>query len=207
MDASKLAANSARSKLGAPIRDGVMRTRTTVRLFPEEEQFFRDRGKELGLTLSDTLAYYLALGSGRDIQPAIKRKLAERNATAPREEASRLEPRTDEPTTDIGPVTWALKTHITNSTNKLLLVALASLSNDQGEASPKVATLMEMASTGRRTVFRALKELEDAGLITRIHGYRTGANGGGRRQVNSVYKLAIPETVLRRKAESRTNHA
>ncbi len=206
MSASKLAPDHPRSKPGAPIRDGVMRTRTTVRLLPEDEQFFRDRGKELGLSLSDTLAYYLALGAGREIQPAILRQLAERDTPTANEDASCERPVADAYDADLGPVTWALSTRISNPTHKLLLVALAALSNDQGEASPRVATLMEMASTGRRTVFRALEELEGAGLLTRIRGYRSGANGGGRRQVNSVYKLAIPEAALRCQAECRANH-
>lgn len=81
MSTSTMAPNRPHSGPGTPPRDGVMRTRTTVRLFPDEEQFFRDRGKELGLTLSDTLAYYLALASDRDVQPAIRRQLAEHNAT------------------------------------------------------------------------------------------------------------------------------
>ena len=97
-------------------------------------------------------------------------------------------------------VSWALRTQVSNPTHKLVLIALADFADDQDEAFPKVSTLTEIASTGRRTVFRALAALEEAGLITRIHGYRTGANGGGRRQVNSVYKLAVPDSVSRRNA-------
>lgn len=82
MSASTMENTRHKSRLGAPIRDGVMRTRTTVRLLPDDEQFFRDRGKELGLTLSDTLAYYLALASERDVQPAIRRQLAERETSS-----------------------------------------------------------------------------------------------------------------------------
>ena len=56
-----------------------------------------------------------------------------------------------------------------------------------------------MVSAGKRTVFRALEELEADGWLTRRPGFARGAYGGGLRQVNSVYRLELPETVTRRK--------
>ena len=67
---------------GKPPRDGVMRSRTTVRLDPEDLEFFKQQGEILGLSLTDTLAFYCAVGAGIEVQPAIRRQLEKhRHAT------------------------------------------------------------------------------------------------------------------------------
>ena len=55
-----------------------------------------------------------------------------------------------------------------------------------------------MASVSTRTVQRALKALEEAGLIERSMGLAAGARGGLRR-TNSVYRLNVPDDLSRRK--------
>ncbi|MDO5082545.1 MAG: helix-turn-helix domain-containing protein [Arachnia propionica] len=82
-------------------------------------------------------------------------------------------------------------------TDKLTLVALADYADDEDEAWPRVETLAEVLDASQRTVFRALDALESAGLISRLQGFVKTA-GGGVRQVNSVYRLHVPDTVSRR---------
>jgi hypothetical protein len=96
-------------------------------------------------------------------------------------------------------VNWALNTDISNTTHKFVLVALANFADDEDEAWPHIETIATMVSAGKRTVFRALEELEADGWLTRRPGFARGAYGGGLRQVNSVYRLELPETVTRRK--------
>lgn len=95
-------------------------------------------------------------------------------------------------------VNWALNTDIANTTHKFVLVALSNFADDEDEAWPHVETLAAMVSVSNRTIFRAL-ELEAAGWLSRRPGYTLGAHGGGLRQVNSVFRLNLPETVTRRK--------
>ena len=95
-------------------------------------------------------------------------------------------------------VNWALHAEVPNATHKLVLIALANFADDQDQAWPHVDTLTELASTSRRTVFRALEALEADGLISRSMGLASGAYGGGQRQVNSLFRMHLPNTVSRR---------
>ena len=95
-------------------------------------------------------------------------------------------------------VNWALHAEVPNATHKLVLIALANFADDQDQAWPHVDTLAELASTSRRTVFRALEALEADGLISRSMGLASGAHGGGQRQVNSLFRMHLPNTVSRR---------
>lgn len=64
-------------------RGGIARTRTTVRLVPEDKIRFQELGVELGLSLTDTLAYYAALGAGFEIPIDIQNEIrAAQNARA-----------------------------------------------------------------------------------------------------------------------------
>lgn len=54
-----------------------MRTRTTVRLIPEDKARFEALADELGLSLTDTLAYYAALGAGFSVPVDIQQLIEE----------------------------------------------------------------------------------------------------------------------------------
>lgn len=53
-------------------RGGIMRTRTTVRLLPKDKARYEVLADELGLSLTDTLAYYANIGAGIPIPPDIQ---------------------------------------------------------------------------------------------------------------------------------------
>lgn len=95
-------------------------------------------------------------------------------------------------------VNWAFHTEVAPPVHKLVLVALANFADDEDLAWPHVETLAGMASVSTRTVQRALKALEEAGLIERSMGLVAGARGGLRR-TNSVYRLNVPDDLSRRK--------
>lgn len=57
---------------GRKPRGGIIRTRTTVRLLPEDKEEIEARADELGLSLTDTLAYFVALGAGMRVPPDIQ---------------------------------------------------------------------------------------------------------------------------------------
>ena len=61
--------------------------------------------------------------------------------------------------------TWAWGLAISNSSRKLVLLALADRANDDGECWLGMASLEAKCSMSRRTVIRALADLEAAGLI------------------------------------------
>lgn len=95
-------------------------------------------------------------------------------------------------------VNWSFHTEVAPPVHKLVLVALANFADDEDLAWPHVETLAGMASVSTRTVQRALKALEEAGLIERSMGLAAGARGGLRR-TNSVYRLNVPDDLSRRK--------
>ena len=95
-------------------------------------------------------------------------------------------------------VNWAFHTEVAPPVHKLVLVALANFADDEDLAWPHVETLAGMASVSTRTVQRALKALEEAGLVERSMGLAAGARGGLRR-TNSVYRLNVPDDLSRRK--------
>lgn len=75
-------------------------------------------------------------------------------------------------------VNWAFHTEVAPPVHKLVLVALANFADDEDLAWPHVETLAGMASVSTRTVQRALKALEEAGLIERSMGLAAGAREG-----------------------------
>lgn len=54
-----------------------------------------------------------------------------------------------------------------------VFVYLCDKANQNGECYPAVRTVANDLHMSKSTVFRALKELEDAGLLTRQHRHRT----------------------------------
>lgn len=58
---------------------------------------------------------------------------------------------------------------------KMVLIALADQANDRGESYPGLESLKRRCSMGMRTVYEALRELEDQGYISRsqLPGYQT----------------------------------
>lgn len=62
---------------GRKPRGGILRTRTTVRLIPEDKTRFEQLADQLGLSLTDTLAYYAAIGAGLEIPVDIQKLLEE----------------------------------------------------------------------------------------------------------------------------------
>ena len=56
-------------------RGGVPRTRTTVRLALPLEQQIRQRAREMGVTLSDALAYFCALGAGLEVPADVQAEI------------------------------------------------------------------------------------------------------------------------------------
>lgn len=70
----------------------------------------------------------------------------------------------------IDAVAWALKLPVPPSP-KLTLVAIGQYANEDGAAWPKIETIAADTSQSRATVKRRLKELEDAGLLSRIARY------------------------------------
>ena len=73
---------------------------------------------------------------------------------------------------------WAWEQDVGNSTRKVILLALADRSNDDGECWPGISSLSEKCSIPRRTLIRAINELQDKGYLSVIH--RAG-NGSGRK--------------------------
>jgi Helix-turn-helix domain len=62
---------------------------------------------------------------------------------------------------------WATELDINSATAKFILHLLANKADENFSCFPSVSTLMTESSAGRSTVLRALKKLEDDGLITR----------------------------------------
>ena len=62
---------------------------------------------------------------------------------------------------------WATELDINSATAKFILHLLANKADENFSCFPSVSTLMAESSAGRSTVLRALKKLEDDGLITR----------------------------------------
>lgn len=63
------------ARTGRPLRGGVRRVKTTIRLHPDYEQQYRKLAEELGLTYTDTLAYLVARGAGQEIPDYIQEEL------------------------------------------------------------------------------------------------------------------------------------
>lgn len=81
-------------------------------------------------------------------------------------------------------LTWAFRQEIRPATRKITLVALADCSNaDTGEAFPAIATMQRMTSLNRKTLIRAIDDLQTSGWIE-----DTGKRVGGTGQVK-VYRI------------------
>lgn len=84
---------------------------------------------------------------------------------------------------------WAWEQNIPSSSRKLVLLALADRANDDGECWPGIASLSEKCSIPRRTLIRALADLEAHGLLQVKH--RQGASG----RMTNLYRLPINQPV------------
>ena len=73
---------------------------------------------------------------------------------------------------------WAWEQAIFNGTRKLVLLALADRANDDGECWPGITSLADKCSIPRRTLIRALTDLEEQGFLSVQH--RAG-DGSGRK--------------------------
>jgi pyocin large subunit-like protein len=82
---------------------------------------------------------------------------------------------------------WALRVRAGSTTAKAVLVALADCHNDHtGDCYPSIQRLADICECSRRTVVRALEDLESAGLLTKRG--RVGADGS---QTSNAYDLHI----------------
>ena len=89
-------------------------------------------------------------------------------------------------------VKWALGIPKLRPPVKLVLVVLAEHADDRGgSCHPGITTLAEQASTSRRRVIEAIRELEELGAI-RVH--RSMAETGKRRAVNH-YFIAVGKLI------------
>jgi len=80
---------------------------------------------------------------------------------------------------------WATELDIDSATAKFILLLLANKADENYSCFPSVSTLMAESSAGRSTVLRALKKLEDDGLITRSPQFHdSGARRASRYYLN-----------------------
>ena len=83
-------------------------------------------------------------------------------------------------------LTWAFKQPIKPSGAKFVLVALANMANERGEAYPSTAYLTDVTQQDRKSVIAYLDQLEAIGLIE-----DSGKRKGGTNQVK-VYLVKAP---------------
>ena len=83
-------------------------------------------------------------------------------------------------------IAWSMKQKVGNPTAKVILLALANYAGKDGTCYPGQKTLQTIAEGSESTVRRALKHLENAGLISRK---KRGKQGGGR--TTDLYILNI----------------
>lgn len=69
---------------------------------------------------------------------------------------------------------WAVKQRAGSSSSKLVLLSLANFANDNFECFPSIARIADDCEMSERTVLRAIKSLEDAGLVAHK---KQGKNG------------------------------
>jgi biotin operon repressor len=80
---------------------------------------------------------------------------------------------------------WAWEKTTGSAPSKLVLMALASCHNDEtGRCYPSIQYIADKSECSRRTVERALSDLEEQGLIERVH--RSTAEG---RKTSNEYRL------------------
>lgn len=97
-------------------------------------------------------------------------------------------------------IAWVFSQNIRPSTSKFVLVALANFLQEDSTAWCAISTISEITSQDRKTVLRALADLEQQGHVT-DSGQRKGYTG----QIK-VYQVRVPDAVLlRMPKESRSS--
>lgn len=81
---------------------------------------------------------------------------------------------------------WVWTQSRSGPTERLVLLAIADCANDQGQAWPSMAALVEKTRLGERTVQRAVATLVDLGELAAVIG-------GGRGRTTK-YRLLLPES-------------
>ena len=84
---------------------------------------------------------------------------------------------------------WASKQKTGNGTNKLVLLCLANYADDKNTCFPSYKTLISITEMSRSTIIRALKSLEDIGLIEIKE--RFAAFNEAKRQTSNLYTLKV----------------
>ena len=84
---------------------------------------------------------------------------------------------------------WASKQKTGNGTNKLVLLCLANYTDDKNTCFPSYKTLISITEMSRSTIIRALKNLEQIGLINIQE--RFADFNDSKRQTSNLYTLMI----------------
>jgi len=84
---------------------------------------------------------------------------------------------------------WASKQKTGNGTNKLVLISLANYADDKNTCFPSFKTLISITEMSRSTIIRALKNLEQLGLI-QIQERFADINDS-KRQTSNLYTLMV----------------
>ena len=87
-------------------------------------------------------------------------------------------------------IAWVFSQDIHPSPSKFVMVALANFLQEDGTAWCAISTIADITSQDRKTVIRALDDLERQGRIT-DSGQRKGFTG----QIK-VYQVTVPDAVL-----------
>jgi hypothetical protein len=83
-------------------------------------------------------------------------------------------------------ISWSLAQNAPSPTAKFVLVLLANLADDDGMCWPGIDYIASKSQHGRRTIVRAISDLERAGLVSKQ--VRPGRGGG---RMSNVYRLAM----------------
>jgi DNA-binding transcriptional ArsR family regulator len=84
---------------------------------------------------------------------------------------------------------WASKQKTGNGTNKLVLLCLANYADDKNTCFPSYKTLISITEMSRSTIIRALKSLEEVGLIEIEE--RFADFNEAKRQTSNLYTLKV----------------
>lgn len=87
-------------------------------------------------------------------------------------------------------LSWAAQQKAGGSTDKLILIILANFANEHGISFPAHKTIAQKAECGVSTVERALKRLEDRGLVSIDARFDRGPEGSNR-QTSNLYTLKM----------------
>ncbi|MEK9767819.1 MAG: helix-turn-helix domain-containing protein [Betaproteobacteria bacterium] len=85
---------------------------------------------------------------------------------------------------------WAAKQSAGGATDKLILLLLADFADENGSCYPSHKTIATRAECGVSTVERALKRLQQRGLLV-ISPRFDKSNGGSNRQTSNLYTLKM----------------